>query len=118
MSGYDDYAQRLRRHQIGGPVVDLPQNVAEASADADAAAARNTPAAIPAANLGGFLRLWDKGPAGRGLFLLVLSLVGGALGGSLPGIFGMLGVFLSLVLSAVSLGMIAYGIGRALLRRR
>jgi len=116
MSGLDDYNNRMAEHARGTAVAPA-QNAAEVTADRDAAAARGQGGAIPAANLGWFLGLWDRGPIGRGVFLMVLSLPLSALGGSLPGILSLVGTLAGTLLFLFALGMFGYGLVRALLRR-
>lgn len=69
MSGFDDHQDRLKGHLYGPPPVTPAKNVAEAMADAEAAQIlkQQGGGTLQGANLGWLLRLWDKGPAGRGV---------------------------------------------------
>ena len=117
MSDLEDYQKRMNAHQYGAPPSGPARNVAEAMADADAAAhARGQGTAMAAGNLGWLFRLWYKGPAGKGAFLLVLQIPLIILGSALPGALGFIVLGCSLVLLVVSAVMIAYGALRRLVR--
>ncbi len=111
MSGFEDHQDRLKSHLHGIPPVGPAKNVSEAMADAEAAQVlkQQGGGSLQAGNLGWLLRLWDKGPVGRGLFLLVLQVPLIILASSLPGILSLLAIFASTVMLIVSFAMIAYG---------